>query len=200
WLEPVGLVDLRRQEIAIAIEPETEIEAQPLRHAPRVADVQAVGPQAVHRSRRVPEQVHLERRAAAKNVNDVAKRSRRIALLDRVAEDLPADLEIVVAVPAVPEIADRPEHLVAPNIQLADPRRAGYLVVSEIFVSRRRRVVRVGPVEPVLTAADLEEQRIADNRIQLALVQARIEPLIERRVLRRENAGQPERERIQPVR
>src|SRR5207249_11692139 len=101
----------------------------------------------------------------------------------------------VIAEPAVPEIADGPEHLIAPDIELANARRAGHAVVPKILIARRGGVIRIGPVESILAGADLEEQRVPQDRFPPGLVQPWIEPLIERRIRGRENPGRAERGR-----
>ena len=116
-------------------------------------------------------------------MHDVSVGAGRIALDGRVTEDLPADLEVVIAERAVPEIADRTEQLIAADVELANARRSRHEIVAEVFVSRRSRIVRVGPVEPVLADACLEEHGVADHRIPFAFVQARVQVLIERRIL-----------------
>src|SRR2546425_12469120 len=111
---------LFRQEVPVPVEPEPHIEAQSLGHAPGIGRVRTVGPQAIDRLSRIAEQVHVERRAVAQDVDDVSPGSGRIALRSRVAENLPTDLEVVIAQPAVPEVADGPEHLIAPDVELAN--------------------------------------------------------------------------------
>src|SRR5205814_4157395 len=95
------------------------------RGAPGVGRINAVRPQPVDRLCRIAQEIHLERRALPQDVDDVSVRAGRIALIGEVAEDLPPELEVVIAQPASPEIADRPEHLVAADVELADTRRAG---------------------------------------------------------------------------
>ena len=198
-IESIGLVDLRRQEISIAIESQTDVETQSPGRPPHIAHVGAIGPQPVDRPCRVAEQVHVERTAVAKNLDDVPKRSGSLGLVGRIAENLPADLEVVIAEPAIPEVAHRSEHLVAADVELAPPRGAGDQIVSQVFVPWRSRVVGIGPIESVLAGASLEEQRVTDDRVHFAFVDARVQPLIERRVLRREDARQSQGKRIQSI-
>src|SRR6266852_3505067 len=146
-------MELFRQEVPVPVEPEPEIETESLGHAPRVGRVRAVGPQAIHRLGWIAQQVHLERRAVAQDVDDVSIGSGRIALRGEVAENLPADLEVVIAQPAVPEVARGPEQLVAPNVELANARGPGQEIVPKVLVARRGRVIRIGPIESILSRA-----------------------------------------------
>ena len=134
-------MNLRRQEVPVAIEPQPEIEREALRRAPGVGGISAVRPQPVDRLRRVAQKVNLDRGALPQDVDDVAIGAGRIALGGQVAEDLPSELEVVVAQAAVMEIADRPEHLVAADVELADTRGPGHEIVAQILVARGRRVV-----------------------------------------------------------
>ena len=103
-------------------------------------------------------------------MDHVAIGSGGVALRGRVAENFPADLEIVIAQPAVLEIADRTERLIAADVELANARRARDEIVAEVFVTRRRGVIGVGPVETVLPRTDFDEHRVAYHRIPFALV------------------------------
>src|SRR2546427_8153564 len=158
-------MDLRGQEVPVTVESQSEIETESLRDAPRIGRVRAVRPKPVDRLRRVAEEVHLERCALTQDVHDIAVGAGGVALGCRIAEDLPSELEVVIAQPAVPEIADRSEQLVAADVELANARRAGDEVVAKVLVARRRCVVRVGPVEPVLADANLDEGRVPNTPI-----------------------------------
>ena len=101
--------------------------------SPQIACVPAVGPQAILRHRGRLEEIHLRRIAIAQHVQHVAWIALSPDLGQRRAERLATRLEMVVAAPAILEVADGTEHLVAAPVLLPvttsamDYRRHGIL-------------------------------------------------------------------------
>ena len=73
------------------------------------------------------------------------------------AEDLAAELEVVVAAPAVLEVAQRAEHLIAATVAVPVAIAAGDDVVAGVLESRAGAIGMIRPVVAKLPGANFEE-------------------------------------------
>src|SRR5262249_6657485 len=156
--------------------------------------------------RRREEDQHFRCLAVAQNLNDVARHVAEAALpalvVESFIEDLAADLEVVAAEPAVLEVAERAEDLIAcgdvePTITVAAADHVG----AQVRIGWRIRVPRVRPEVMELAASNLEERLVADDAVVLALIRVRPVRLVPRRVGALVNGGgRTDEKRIEAIR
>ena len=160
-------MSLLRKEHAKPIESQSRTQRQPTVHSPQITRVSTVRPQAVFRHRGRLEQINLRRIAVAQHVQDVAWITLSPDVGQRRAERLATGLEMVVAEPAILEVADGPEHLVATPVLLPVTISALDDGRDDILEARGRAVRRLGPVGPKLSDTDIEEHSLIDDGVPL---------------------------------